>query len=365
MRSNTTILFAGVTALGLILASCGPAEQYPAATTTSTFAPGSVIFVSSAGSDANSGLTPSSPKATLDAGIGLARLSNSGRVFVSGNYTLAPGTGNSGLYLADLSNLTISGGWNPDFSANAGRSVLDANGACAHVVTLQNCRNVTLTNLLITGGYASNYYTFDGAGGGMFLANSHGNVFYCVVSSNFALFGGGVFLSNSTHNTIAGMIAGNTADSGGGIYFYYTSSNNNVSALISSNTASDGGGIYVDYAYSNTIGGTITRNMATDSGGGIMFDYADFNTVTGSITANSTYGAGGGAALYNSSGNVFASTAVIRYNHCNIDGLYSNPGGAIYTSSTGNSIQSGAIWSPNFDGAGTDVTNDLAGITAP
>lgn len=288
---------------------------------------GGTVYVSASGSDANDGLTASAPKATLSAAVELVKRINGKTILVSGNYKLQPGIESSGWYIDRTAGVSISGGWNSGFTAQNTVSVLNGNHVCGHVVYLNQCNGITLSNFLLTGGDT----TFNGAG--IYLNYSMSNVIVCTVSNNSANYGGGIALYGSDFNRISGIFTANHALTTAGGVFLDTSSDHNI------------------------IDCLVYNNSAVEKGAGMATYQSFYNSISAIISNNSTGTYGGGVYLSGSGNNVFTSTCVIYYNHCGYNG------GAIYVNSgEGNTVQAGAITSPNYRGDGTSVIDDLSGI---
>ncbi|MBD5443580.1 MAG: hypothetical protein HDR34_09330 [Treponema sp.] len=206
--------------------------------------------------------------------------------------------------------------------------------------------NLTLENLVITGGNASDN------GGGIYFSSTDGLGSLTMnggeISGNKAAAGGGVYDDSGKFTMTAGTIGGNTATGyGGGIYF--TASNTlkiSSSATISGNKAKDGGEISGNTAtgtgggiYSNSggyveiSGGTISGNKATSYGGGIYNWSAYGVKISGdAIIKKNTTGSNGGGIFINS-GSLDVKGGEISGNVAN------SGGGGIYFSSTSHSFE--------------------------
>lgn len=299
------------------------------------------VYLSASGSDSNDGLSPVNPLQTFEAAVRTALSNDYKLILVSGNFDLAPGEDGSGWLLENVSNLTISGGWDKRFDKQDGVSVLNGKNACAHVVRLTRCSGIVLTNFLVTGGFAPG-----GSGAGIFIDNSISNFVYCAASNNTSKYGGGVCISNGSQNLFAGTAANNKAEFGGGVCFSMGSYNRAAAVVTNNRAVTCGGGIYVlgsrhiidcDAAsnYSvygggvyirgngNTVSGNMTGNTAELRGGGIYMELCTNNTITATLSGNtgaSIYPGnpqndynlsfhmqgGGGACIVNGYGNTFS-----------------------------------------------------------
>lgn len=367
--------------------------------------PSGCVYISASGNDTNDGLSPLTPKLTLTSGFELAKTQTNSVIFIGGNFILTTNINSkhSGGYLSYASNIIITGGWNENFTEQGQPSVLNGNQVCRHVISIANSFNIALTNLFITGGKDN---SINGFGGGIFLSNSSQCFIACLITNNYVnRYGGGIYISGNSNlinsfifdnyagnngggiylsgktNVISGTIENNTSGTGGGVYIstgaynifsgtisgntgggvYLNSGNyNTFSGNVTGNTKSgNGGGITIGGGY-NIFSGSVTSNTAGDSGGGFYIN-ASYNTFSGIILGNTAVNKGGGVFLSGTS-NTFTFSSVIRYNHCG----ESYNGGAIYVSGTSwNIIQTGAVYSPNYRGSGTNVIDDLYGISAP
>ncbi|MBD5404889.1 MAG: hypothetical protein HDR55_07890, partial [Treponema sp.] len=221
--------------------------------------------------------------------------------------------------------------------------------------------NLTLENLVITGGNASDN------GGGIYFSSTDGLGSLTMnggeISGNKAAAGGGVYDDSGKFTMTAGTIGGNTATGyGGGIYF--TASNTlkiSSSATISGNKAKDGGGIAkTDHGFIEMDGGEISGNTATGTGGGIYSNLGGYVEISGgTISGNKATSYGGG--IYNRSaygvkisgdaiikknttgsngGGIFINSGSLDVKGGEISGNVANSGGGgIYFSSTSHSFE--------------------------
>jgi len=314
-----------------------------------------VVFVSTNGSDANSGGI-SDPFRSINVAMGhisanITDLSVTVTVKVgAGVYTRGNGLSSSGSgFVINRPNVIISGGWNSDFSSVVGKSELDGNYSLRHVVMITNVTNVRLENLVIRGGNANGSYPDDGGGGiyvskvsylviesnvvirnnlatydggGVKLANSTNTTISGSVYSNSATNGGGVKLANSTNTTIIGSVYGNSATYGGGLLLY-NSQNTTISGSVYNNSANQhGGGLYLSISPNTTISGSVYSNRASWNGGGLYLDCSPNTTISGSVYSNRAY-LGGGLFLYSS--DYFTNTGWITNNAA------VSSGGGVYT----------------------------------
>lgn len=315
---------AAVTGCNLILSKAMGLGDFTTTSTTTTTTTSTVppvcVYISSSGNDANDGFTPSTPKATLEAGLSAAKDYSLTNICVHGNFAMS-----SPWYVEDISDATISGGWNANFTIQDGVSILNGNHTCAYIVKMDYCNRNILTNFVLTGAQSSS-----GTGGGLCLSSSYNNAIYCIITNNSADYGGGVYIGSGQSNNIAGLIAGNSAaSSGGGILIQNGSVNNFVTARVIQNSAQNKGGGIAIICNAAIVNGFIISNTSGFDGGGVYINGNDCSL----------------------------SNSVIQYNHCGS----SYNGGGVYSTGAGNTIQSGAVYTPNFKGTGTTVTNNLYG----
>lgn len=315
------------------------------------------VFVSSGGSDANTGLSRLSPLLTLQTAVNLAKASNATALYISGNFFLTNtnATYGCGVLFDGMSNLTVSGGWNPSFVSRSGESVLNGYSVADHVLMARNSDRLTFEYLAITLGF-----TGSKNGGGVFLTNSTWCSFNCTVTNNYALDGGGYYLIRSDRNTIAGTVSSNAADSYGGGLRLDNSFSNTISAAVSSNEVLDvfgaGGGISLDLADYTFLSGMIVDNYSGGDGGGLNLSNSQNCEVSSSIIYNISDYYGGGIGLFSGSdNNTFTASCKILSNRCDWinDGSYR--GGGLYSdgNNTGNLIQTSAT-NPNFRAFGAE-----------
>lgn len=262
----------------------------------------------------------------LQAAVDYAVSNRAAELRISGSWVLSNGPDIAGLSVAGATNLTLSGGWNAAFTAQGGPSVLDGAGRVCHVVRLEDCSGLTLTNFRITGGNARGASP-ERNGGGIYAENVDGSLIVCSVSGNTAAYyGGGIYLSNSISNAVRGKISGNTAGKRGGGVCIAGCEAIALCANVSGNTVKEeggeegGGGVCIFYSRECTVTGAIANNSGTGlqlehssanivdamilsnftacEGGGIYFIYANDNLIYGKISGNRTTGSGGGISLY-------------------------------------------------------------------
>jgi hypothetical protein len=172
--------------------------------------------------------------------------------------------------------LTLSGGWNADFSFQNGASTID--GANVNNGILAISGTVTVENFIVEDSISYN-------GGGIYIVNGNFTLKKSTLRNNVAnINGAGIFLDNGSLTVINSTITGNQAgSSGGGIY----ASNNNGSAVtiqnstIAYNHASTGGGISRTNGTYNVTNTIIAKNVGSSSSPDCsgMIAVANFNII--------------------------------------------------------------------------------------
>lgn len=309
------------------------------------------------GDDANPG-TSEAPLQSLERALTVAVKRNAKQILICGNQY--------GNWTVIDTNLTVSGGWDTNFTRVIGESIM-INEKEGRTVTLSNCLNVTLKDVVVTSGVSeedipenglwggieivnsekcnliavisNNYNRMNDVstkGGGIFCFRSDRNYFKVNVIDNSAYRGGGIAVDQSKDNIFKGTVSSNqcyTNDSdgkGGGIYVSQ-STNNDLYMEISYNVSSYGGGLYMIKSSEQTFDGSIGHNIASRlnayGGGGVYSYQSDMNVFKSDIISNTSFGYGGGIYV---SGNDNEFQATISFNTAN------NYGGGVYLTGTNN-----------------------------
>ena len=248
--------------------------------------------------------------------------------------TLLMSTGQYTFMLIDGKNLTIIGGYTPDFSTQVTyeATILDGFSYCARFISSTS----TVEGL-----------TFTSAGQGMYVFNkSVVTARHCMVENNISTFRGaglGVLASSTLvleHSAVENNSATNTNGSGDGGGAFVSESTLIVSefSIIRHNSAAEkGGGVYVASSGNVEINGKsfISANTADEAGGGVYLDGGDLLVHDGGDIGylldvpNSTHGNGGGIYARNSS-------VIFKDDFTFLLNSYSgnNGGGAYLTNST-------------------------------
>jgi len=283
--------------------------------------PGSLWYVTKSGNDTNDCNYPATSCYTINGAIGKATSGDT--VYIStGIYTATVGVE---VVLIDK-NITLSGGWNPEFTAQIGNSTIDGQNT-RRGITISDELSAWIERLDVRYGLS-----LGGDGGGIYMgylskltlddviiyANIAGSTEPYQPSYNGGGIGMGTFGRLTLNNS---LIMGNLASSsGGGIYCGESTITLNDS-IITNNTAGLGGGI------ASKNGGQIelnhsevTNNVSLNWGGGIDSSNTDLILKNSSISGNIAGGAGGG---------VYGHQMTIE--NSTIRGNQGGAGGGIYT----------------------------------
>ena len=282
---------------------------------------GSTVYVSTAGSDSNSGANDS-PKRTIQAGINLAKSLNITNVKVAGGTYATAGPffyndkGDTCRVLID-SSLHLVGGFNGDFTSQDPQiypSIIDGANFVNSIISIDNGPNVVIDGLVLLGANGTDN------GGGIYIGT--------VVLTNYAQ----VLLKNCL------IVSNKTRYCGGGIYL----KNDNgywdlgiYDSVISDNqTRSTGGGGGGLANNGSTLRGKIAisncrfnNNSSWTAGGGIIsWSLKNFRVIDSIFSNNKTiYGPSRGGAL-----NLNSTYSCGLTNNIFIDNSTVNHGGAIY-----------------------------------
>ena len=271
----------------------------------------------------------------------------------------------------------------PDAVANTHSAVLSGNNLyrTLDITAPDNDFEITITNLLITGGKPTN-----GSGGGISLHKGTLKLGEGVkVTGNRAEYGGGINVASGaslfiyddaivgdTTETIAeydssdlskfgnwAHYCGGGISTNGNVYIGYSGINETTHQLIPSTmttggvrrnfcSANGGGGIYVFEGIVEIGSGNVSFNAAGNNGGGIYLQKGTINLDSASISSNNSTLSGGAIYMHNSatcSVNITGSSEIINNSA-------ENSGGAIYISSTGSlTMTAGTIGGSNSSDA--------------
>ncbi|MDR1307304.1 MAG: right-handed parallel beta-helix repeat-containing protein [Treponema sp.] len=286
---------------------------------------GRYLYVNATGDDGPDyyqGMTEDLPYKTLAKAVNRASgLSGVDHIFVTGELNAASES-TSNLNTDTGSVITLNGtggkkitvtgtGSGATFRGTFGKRVLSVTGGA----------KLAFENITVTGG--SNPATYDGNGGGIYIAGSSTVKFSGgSITGNTAVSGGGVYVegpTNSEFDFMGGTISNNTATGnsttlagmggGGGVYVKDNALFWLAGGTVSNNTASKGagGGVLVNGASMEDgfimSGGTISNNRAPGGvyphgGGGVYLAWGTFSMQGGSITGNYSNRQGGGVFVH-------------------------------------------------------------------
>ena len=249
-------------------------------------------YVTPIGDDTNDCFSPVTACATINGAIGKA--SSGDTVYVEeGTYT----SSGTEVVLIDR-DITLSGGWDANFTAQTNTSVIDGQDTKRGIV-MNSDVTATVDRFTIQNGLSA-----DGGGG---IINLGGTLTLnkSIVSNNQAdcgiscdVYGGGIYNAGSL-TTNESSINDNTADGPGGGIFNYGGVLTLNSSTVAGNRAGDtfwGGGIYGNGTI-NLNNSTISSNIVVNGAGGGIFAWQNGPTVVNlnntTVTENSAYqGAG-------------------------------------------------------------------------
>ncbi|MBI4977405.1 MAG: hypothetical protein HZC28_07990 [Spirochaetes bacterium] len=345
------------------------------------------IYVSSSGSDANSGLLPSAPKRTIDAALekcpelGVTKIYTTAEIYSRGSGVLV---GYDGLLITNH-NTHLSGGWNSNFTLQNGITTVDIKKQLGRGITVLNVSNIRIENIAIRQGLlvtdygagvlmenvsnsvftnlsVSDCLLSSGRGAGFYMSNNIQNRLHVNVYNNknscatLNDSGGGIYMTDSYGVIISGAVFSNTAlnyGGGGGMCFKRCSNSTTSAAIYGNMTPNVGGGILLVNCYSNHIGGQIFANDANTGavngmGGGVGLQSSASNLITADVFANITRNSGGGIYCDNNALSNTISAAV----YCNSNS--NGNGGGIYIYDGGGCVVTGSIYSNRtaMDGGG-------------
>ncbi len=210
-------------------------------------------------------------------------------------------------------NLLICGFGNEKSTINAERD----SSQTGRVMYIGENANVTLQNLILTGGYTSE------KNGGGIVCEGNLTLDNCEVSKNSAMNGGGVYIESGDFTITGGKISENTSieGEGGGVYVKDGTFTIENDTLISKNTScGNGGGVFAEGGIITINGGSISENIFSNDGyggGGIYLTGTAQLTMTGGKISNNY------PKEYNLSNNTFGGGVYVS------GGTFSMAGGEI------------------------------------
>ena len=223
-------------------------------------AEGKVVYVAKTGNDANDGLSWTTAKLTVQAGLNTA-VANDQVWVAAGTYveriTLKADVA---LYSGFAGNETDLAGRN--WTAN--KAILDGNAQGTVVIATGVTASTRIDGFTIRNGKAVN-------GGGIRCVSSALIIANNVIMGNAAEpsgYGGGIYCSGGPPTLMNNTIRGNRANFGGGFYCDGASPTMTNDVIIG-NIADDGGGVYCNKCSAIIENATIVGNTASKDGGGV------------------------------------------------------------------------------------------------
>jgi parallel beta-helix repeat protein len=351
------------------------------------------------GNDANDGLTPATPKRTIQALLAAYHLGTGDVVRVdAGSYTLTSNI----LLTADDANVTIQGFSDPnDATRRALLSRGNASGAVAF--DLQNADNVTLDHLALTGGADVGIFAGGGAdsnhvtvsncdiyGFGVYgLQAMQGNDAWTLTGNRihdnvgvFAATGATIEGANGSATNVT--VTGNAFYNNGriGFFLYNASGTNTITgneayhdgtgisadhATISANKVHDNTGTGIDVGIgSSAIGNTVSNADGTSNGQGTGISAGEQTTVKGNIVFGTRTGIAVGSGTATVTNNLvhdnFATGILLNTSAASGNVIYGNPVGieaAAGTTLTNNLLYNNSIKGILIHGAGQVINNTV------
>ncbi|MDH3196794.1 MAG: T9SS type A sorting domain-containing protein [Candidatus Krumholzibacteria bacterium] len=234
------------------------------------------------------------------------------RLVLSGNVTLAPGTGGA----ATLDGFVLDGGVGSveptPINGRYGGGVRISGGSA----TVRNCE---IRDCVANPGAGF------GGGGGIYATNSVVTIADNLIHLNDATYGGGIYLYNASGSVTGNIIESNPVTASGGPVYQPQGGGIAIESctalILGDNTirfhtgAQNGGGIWVQGSSGVVIdGGEVSYNACAQHGGGV---YAGSSTVTvqgASLSRNAAGFGGGGLAVEGASSSVTASDCEVLWN---------------------------------------------------
>ncbi len=242
---------------------------------------------------------------------------------------------------------------------------IDATGMNDSVLKVGGQADVTLENVILTGGNTSNF------GGGAYVEGKLTLEAGTSIKGNGANEGGGVYVKDGGELVMNdGEIGNNIAGNGGGVYVNsnatFTATGGTIGGSGSPNQAtSNGGGIFIATDGAGELDGvTISHNTAATTGGGVL-NNGTLTIASGQISNNEADYNGGGISNNTSNSTIIMSGGEISGNTAG------NNGGGIYAAGGRLTIQNATInrnevyrtGGGNIQGVGLHLSNATTTIT--
>jgi len=246
------------------------------------------LYVSTVGSDTNSGFSSDNPLKTIDRALMILRSDSLNQHSIHLADGIYSGSSNGEKFPLQLSDYCSLEGETRD------GTILDAEDS-SHVLNLYHDHIPEIKNLTLTGGHGMN-------GGGLLGYRSVFNLFNVKIRDNTSNYqGGGVYVGSGSIAELNHVVfENNESGTGGGIDISYSSAHlKNID--FTHNQATDGGGIYISYPDTLTMDHIYCfSNTAENYGGAIYARNSDFILANAVFDSNQAY-RGGGFCLESSS----------------------------------------------------------------
>lgn len=273
-----------------------------------------VVYVSTAGNDANNGLTWATAKLTVSSGL-TAAISGDQVWVASGTFvgciTLKSGVGLYGGF-AGTETALVQRDWKTNITILDGNAVSSVVTSPSGATAAIRIDGFTIRNGKGTLG-GGNYY-----GGGIYCSDSSPTIVNNTITANSSTNGGGIYCASRSAPLIQNnTITSNTVSgAGAGIALNY-SAPTIVNNVFMNNVASgNAGGIFCNNTSSPAIANNVFMNNTAAIGGGVYCNSSS-PTIVNNTFANNTATIGGGIGLYNSSPTIV--NTIIAFNS---SGLY-------------------------------------------
>ena len=261
-----------------------------------------------------------------------------------------------GGYAVSTSGVVTAGDWDT-YDPDLYETVLDG-AANGRVVYITGTASVTLTNLVITNGFASD----STSGGGVSAENSTLSLINVSVQNNTATNnGGGIALISNTQLIVDNSYIANnqSAENGGGLFVTQGSVATITNNTIHDNTTEndDGGAIAISFGSTAVVSGNlIYNNESGDNGGGVYVGEASAIVASNTISNNIAADLGGG--VYGSSD----STVTVQNNTISHNLADGDDGGGIAIRDSVATIDNNVVSYNESDewGAGIFIRSALA-----
>jgi parallel beta-helix repeat protein len=278
------------------------------------------VYVSTAGNDANDGLSWATAKLTVQAGLNTAQAGD--QVWVA-----------AGTYVENITlnvQVELYGGFAGGETDLAQRNwltnttVLNGDQSGSVVITPSGATQTTrIDGFTIRNGNGtlSGSYRY---GGGIYCFDSSSPTITnnTITSNSGSRYGGGIYCGSYSSPTIANnTVTGNSVNFGGGIYCGSDSFPTIANNTIMGNSALTGGGIHCSFSSPTIANNTITGNSASRFGGGIYSNSSSSPTIANNTITGNNAELGGG--IYCGGSTTTIDNTIISFNS---SGIYNSGG---------------------------------------